>query len=118
MHGRLIINSSNGNVIAINACYAQTMMERIIGLLNTRLFIPGDALMIRSCHSIHTIGMKYPIDVVFINKFSYVDKTVSFLKPNRLCMSFQGSYSVLELPQGMIRKSRIKPGDMISHYCI
>jgi uncharacterized protein len=60
---------------------------------------------------IHTVGMKFPIDVVFLNKTCQVLGLVSGMAPYRISgVHFRG-YSVLELPNGTIRKSRTEIGD-------
>lgn len=118
MKGKLIISSNNGKVIAINTRYAQTVVTRMIGLLATSSFNAGDGLYISPCSSIHTVGMKYPIDVVFINEFNIINKVVMGLKPNRICLSLSGCCSVLELPQGVIKQCQLMPGDTLHHYDI
>jgi len=60
---------------------------------------------------IHTIGMKFPIDVVFLNRGNMVVGLVQGMAPSRLSSIHFNSYSVLELPTGTIRKSRTEVGD-------
>ena len=59
----------------------------------------------------HTIGMKFPIDVVFLNRGNAVVGLVQGMAPCRLSSIHFTSYSVLELPTGTIKKSRTEVGD-------
>jgi uncharacterized membrane protein (UPF0127 family) len=60
---------------------------------------------------IHTIGMKFPIDVVFLNRRNSVVGLVQGMAPFRLRSVHFTRYSVLELPTGTIKKSRTEVGD-------
>ena len=59
------------------------------------------ALLITSCASIHTFGMTYPLDLVFLNKHWQIKKIIQSLVPWRMAWSF-GSCMVLEMKSGTI----------------
>jgi len=55
--------------------------------------------------------MKFPIDVVFLNRSHNVVGLMAGLMPNRISPIHFNGYSVLELPSGTIKKSRTEIGD-------
>jgi hypothetical protein len=57
--------------------------------------------------------MKFPIDVIFLNKTNQVIAAVSNLSPNRMTRLYPQSFSVLELPLGTIDATNTKIGDII-----
>ena len=62
---------------------------------------------------IHTIGMKFPIDVVFLSRDNVVLRLISGMVPNRISGVQLRAYSVLELPNGTIKKSQTEVGDRL-----
>ncbi len=82
---------------------ADTPSKRMIGLLKTKELLETKGLFIPNCRAIHTFGMQYSIDVVFINKQLKIIKVIQSCLPNRLAWSFE-SYSVIELKGGFCIK--------------
>lgn len=62
---------------------------------------------------IHTIGMKFPIDVVFLNRSNEVLGFVAGMMPYRITGVHLRAYSVMELPNGTIKKSCTEVGDQL-----
>jgi len=92
---------------------ADTFFSRLVGLLNRRSLNTGEALMITHCRSIHMFFMRFAIDAIFVDKENRVVGVVEGIKP--FCLSpifFKASY-VIELPEGIIKKSRTAIGDQI-----
>jgi len=69
--------------------------ERLRGLLGT--CADADPVMLTRCGSIHTFGMRYPIDVAFVSERGRVLRSVRALAPRRL-FSSPDAYCVLERP--------------------
>lgn len=70
-------------------------VERLRGLLGTR--VDADPVMLMRCGSIHTFGMRYPIDVAFVSERGEVLRSMRALAPRRLLAS-SDAYCVLERP--------------------
>lgn len=85
---------------------AESGLERRQGLLPFAS-PPTWGLMIPRCPSIHTFGMSFAIDVVFLRKGKVV-ALFSSLPPGRLRAAW-ASYAV-ELPSGSIEKMGISKG--------
>lgn len=104
---------STGEVIADKAKIAEDFKSRSVGLLNRVSLEEGEALVIKPCNSIHTFFMKFPIDVVFLDKRGTVVKLVKSLLPWRLSACIPNGCMVIELMSGSLQKITIKHGDLI-----
>jgi len=63
-----IRNQSRDTLVADRADIADTSAKRRTGLLKHTGLEPGEGLWIAPCEAVHTIGMKFPIDVLFLDK--------------------------------------------------
>jgi uncharacterized membrane protein (UPF0127 family) len=89
----------DGSVVADHVRRAGTMWARLKGLLGTTELPAGHCLAFRRASTIHTVGMRYPIDVVFCDRDLAVLKVVSDLDPTRLAAA-RGARWTFELPAG------------------
>ena len=67
-------------------------------------------LWIAPCEAVHTFGMKFPIDVVFLDRHNRVNGLRVSLRPRRIAVCLS-AHSVLELPEGAIGRTCIELGD-------
>jgi len=63
-----------------------TLWERMRGLLGRPRPAPGTALLIDPCRAVHTVGMRYPLDLVFLDAEWRVVRHVPGVRPGRLCV--------------------------------
>ena len=112
----IITNVTQNTIIASDAVLAKTFFVRLKGLLGTKKLDTGKGLVIRPCCSIHTVGMNYDIDVVFVGSDDNVLKVVSNMAANRIALCRKSSY-VIELPAGTIEATGTTVGDKISLIC-
>ena len=106
-------NLTRGRMLAHQVKTAVTMLDRRTGLLNRDTFEPGEGLHIVPCDSIHTMGMRCPIDVVFLDGNGAVLVAWKNIQPGRSSMTCVGASSALELPAGMIDVTGTRAGDVI-----
>ena len=106
-----VINLTKKTWLATKVRKADNFITRLVGLLKRTHLGPEEALWLMPSKGIHTIGMKFPIDVVFLTKENLVVGLMSGLPPYRISAVHFRGYSVLELPNGTIRKSRTELGD-------
>ena len=106
-----VINLTKKTWLATKVRKADNFLTRLVGLLKRSHLGPEEALWLMPSKGIHTIGMKFPIDVVFLTKNHEVVGLISGLAPYRVSAIHLRGYSVLELPNGTIRKSRTELGD-------
>jgi uncharacterized membrane protein (UPF0127 family) len=110
-----IINQTNKIVIVSNMELAQSFTQRLIGLMGRKIFIEGSGLWIKqSGNSIHTFFMRFPIDLIFLNKEKNVKYLVKNMSPWRVVMvPTLSSLDCLEVPAGTIEKHGLKLGDIL-----
>ncbi len=106
-----VLNKSKGTVVAERLQVARSLWSRFWGLMGRRELPRGDALLLRSTSSIHTAFMRFPIDVVFIDRAQRVVKVAPEMKPFRVALAFGGARGALELPSGAAAEAGIEPGD-------
>lgn len=110
---RLVVrNITKQTVLADRAIAADTSEKRRTGLLKHERLIEGEGLWIVPCEGVHTFGMKFPIDVVFLNKKRVVVKLRPNMVKRRIAFSIR-AHSVLELPIGMITKTGTEVGHQL-----
>jgi uncharacterized protein len=73
--------------------------SRLLGLALLGDMESDTALLIRRCRSVHTLGMMFPIDVVFLDRRGEPLRTVPALRPGRLA-TCRTAHAVLETPVG------------------
>ncbi len=107
-----IRNQTKGTDLADRADIADTSASRNQGLLKHTGLADGEGLWIVPCEGVHSFFMKFAIDVVFINKKRVVTKIRPNMVSSRIAFSVR-AHSTIELPVGMIEKSKTSPGDQL-----
>ena len=105
-------NATKNTVLAENAAVANTSATRRRGLLERGDFPRGEGLWIVPCEAVHTFWMKFPIDLVYLNKRKQVVKVRHAVPPWRVSACLR-AHSVLELPPGTARETETEPGDQL-----
>jgi uncharacterized membrane protein (UPF0127 family) len=107
-----VSNLTRHTVLATRMEVADSGSKRNKGLLGRECLSPGEGLWILPCESVHTFWMRFPIDLVYLDRKKRIRKLVSEVRPWRLsgCLT---AYSVLELPSGTIRNTQTQRGDTL-----
>lgn len=92
---------------------ADTMFRRMKGLLGRSHLEEDQGLWIVPCSSIHMFFMRFPIDVVFLDKEMNVVRVRSNVRPWQTARGGRRAHSVFELPAGFAEKHGITPGDRL-----
>ena len=103
-------NRTRGSALGEAVDVADSSAKRRTGLLKHERLAPGEGLWIVPCESVHTFFMKFPIDLVYLDKRHKVRKVRSAVPPWRLSACLF-AHSVLELPAGTAEQSGTRPGD-------
>lgn len=107
-----VANQTKGQVLADRADIADTSAKRRTGLLKHTGLAPGEGLWIAPCEGVHTFGMKFPIDVLFLSKKKKILKARPEMVKGRIAFSLL-AHSVLELPAGTLARTGTAAGDQL-----
>lgn len=108
-----IVNLTRDTQLATSAELAGNAGNRRKGLLGRSSLPQGEGLWIVPCEAVHTFGMRFPIDLVYLDRRYRVVKTRSNVPAWRLSACIR-AHSVVELPAGTIQESGTMPGDALS----
>jgi uncharacterized membrane protein (UPF0127 family) len=93
---------------------ADTFVTRLFGLLGKSSIDDGSGLLIRPSSGVHTMWMRFAIDVIALDKDMRVLRTWERLRPWRLTPVSLRTHCVLELAPGQIHHLNIEPGDQLA----
>lgn len=101
--------------LATTLAVADTHWTRLRGLLGLGAddFRNGDGLWIVPCHGVHTLGMAFPIDVLYLDGALKIIDIKSAVRPWRFTPVLRNATSVLELPSGIVAETNTAIGDTI-----
>ncbi|MGC9199915.1 MAG: DUF192 domain-containing protein [Acidobacteriaceae bacterium] len=107
-----IVNLTRQTILADRVEVADRAATRNRGLLGRNGLEPGEGLWIIPCGAVHTIGMRFAIDLVYLDRKKQVKKVCSCVRPWRMsaCLS---AHSVVELTAGTVCSTRTRPGDKL-----
>jgi len=108
-----IYNETRESFLGLRVKVADTILDRLIGLLGKRSLRPDSGLWIVPANSIHTVGMLFPIDLVLIDKNFKVVGLREVVRPFSLTRPNFRAESVIELPAHSIFRSRTEVGDQL-----
>lgn len=108
-----IVNQSKGTVVAEEVQVADGVWSRFLGLMGRKSLPQGAGLLLKPSSSIHTMFMRFPIDVVFLDRSLRVVKVVAEMKPYRATLAFGGAHSALELNAGSAA-GKVEVGDQLA----
>ena len=108
----VLVNARSDDTLASDVSLALTRTERRQGLLGRDSLDRSAALVLSPCWSIHTMFMRFPIDVIFVRRDGLVLKTYAAIPAWRMAFGWR-AYAVVELPAGALARAGVKPGDRL-----
>lgn len=105
-----LVNQRTDQALAERVEVAVTRRDRRKGLLGRSGLDPATALVIAPCFSIHTMFMRFDIDVIFVDEDGRVVKVVRDMAPWRIALD-PTAHAVVELPAGCLRDRQVTVGD-------
>lgn len=109
-----VINITRSELLAERVKLANNFFTRLQGLLFSSSLPTGQGLLLTPCKSIHSIGMIYPIDAIFLNEELRVVAVEQNFQPWQMSPVHWQARSCLELPAGTIAKTGTVSGDQLS----
>ncbi len=102
----------DGERILLELFIASTAWQRTRGLLGRKPLDGSQGLLIQKCHSVHMVGMKYAIDLCYLDRDGQVLKIVNNLRPWHFSLCI-GAVSVIEMLSGTNDRLNIEVGKSI-----
>jgi len=106
------VNPARSSVLASQLEVAASGPKRRKGLLGRDGLAAGEGLWIVPCESVHTFFMRFPIDLVYLDRENRVRKVRSAVGAWRMSACFS-AHSVLELPAGTVQSTETQRGDRL-----
>jgi len=105
-------NARTDETIASEIELASTRAERRRGLLGRDGLGVASALIIAPCCAVHTVGMRFAIDVIFVDRGGRVIRTASSVPPWRMAIAPR-AYAAIEMAAGSVASRGVNVGDAL-----
>ncbi|MCG9479610.1 MAG: DUF192 domain-containing protein [Actinomycetia bacterium] len=109
-----LVRQGDGKVISKNVVLAGSWFKKTFGLLVGPALVGDECLMITGCRSIHTLGMSYSIDAVFIDTQGRIVKIYRGLKPCRVTGFVSGAEAVIEFKAGVAGSKQLASNQVLN----
>jgi uncharacterized protein len=107
------LRRDDGTIVCERCTVAESPFTRLRGLLGRDGLEPGEGLLLRPASAVHTYFMRFPIDVVFLDRALVVLGISDDVDPWR-ATSRRGAKAVLELPAGESSRRGLAVGDQLT----
>ena len=108
-----LIHAGTGRVVVARLELATTFWRRFRGLQFRRPLAAGEGLLIRPCRSIHTMWVRFSIDVAMLDRDGAVLALHRGVKPWRTLVGPRGTHAVVETARGML-PADLQVGDRLA----
>lgn len=105
--------TDDGTLIAEHVEVADSVLSRFLGLMFRKELPPGHGLALKPCNSVHMLFMRFPLDVVFIDRDGRVVRVLDSIRPWRASSFVRGAKAAIELPAGTASRAVIVPGTVV-----
>jgi uncharacterized membrane protein (UPF0127 family) len=110
----IVRNPNRSSVLGEAIQVADTAVRKVKGLLGRECLEEGEGLLFKKCASLHTFFMRFPIDVIFMDRAGKVLRVRRDVRPYKLVAAPLRAYYALELPAGAVERSQTKVGDVLT----
>lgn len=100
----------SGRVIVARLEVAHSLWKQSVGLLGRKSLSADSGMWLEPCNGIHTFGMQFPLDILFLDSSYVLRRSVSRVAPWRICGPVWKARVVVELPAGSISTQKIQTG--------
>jgi uncharacterized membrane protein (UPF0127 family) len=107
------VNRTRNTVLVENGTIAASAWARLRGLLGHSPLRPGEGLLLCGEKAIHSLGMSFAIDVLFLDREGRVVHLMRSMVPLRFSPFVTRAVNVLELPAGTLARTGTALGDQI-----
>ncbi len=114
MSGVRIINRTRGTVLGSRIRVAYTFWSRMRGYLGRPSPAEGEGMLLVPCNSVHTYGMRFPLDLIFLDDSGRVLRSIPRVRPWEKPKRVTSAHYVLEVPAGTIEATETTTGDELT----
>src|SRR6266571_3637238 len=109
----IVRNASHDTLLGEAIEVADTAVRRVKGLLGRECLEDGQGLLFKQCSSLHTLFMRFPIDIIFMDRGGRVLRSRDGVGPFKFVAAPLRAHYALELPCGAILRSGTRVGDRL-----
>jgi len=109
-----VVNKTRESILGSQVAVADKLWSRVRGFLRRPAPEHGEGLLLSPCRAVHTVGMTFAIDVLFVGRGGRVIAVYPELQPNRRTAYHAGAEYALELPPGTAAASGTQPDDLLT----
>ncbi len=106
------VRTHEGAPVCPSCELAKNPLRRMKGLLGRRALGEDEGLLLRPASSVHTLFMRFPIDLVFLDRELRVLRVAEDTRPWRIAYT-RRSRMVLELPAGAAARRGLRAGEQL-----
>ncbi len=109
-----VVHESSGISVGSTVAVVDSWWRRLRGLLARPPLSQGEGLLLLGCDSVHTVGMRYSIDIAFLDAEGRIVRSIERLRPCRIGLGGTAAVHTLELPPGRLEETGTVPGDRLT----
>jgi len=109
----MLFNCNQNTVLADKVTVVETFPGRMKGLLGKKRLAKDEAMLLKPCKQVHTLFMKFPIDVVFLDEQCRVVHIKENLKSFSVSPYVENAKCVIEFPAGKVRETGLGINDRL-----
>ena len=113
-----LTNVTRGRVLGTGIAVADRWWLRLRGLLGRPPLVVGAGLLLTPCRAVHTFGLSYPVDVVFVDGGGAVVALYQRLAPGHCSRWHKAAVYALELPVGTLAMTETRQGDTLAWHAL
>ena len=110
------VNAARGQNLGGRIGVADWWWLRLRGLSGRMDLAPGEGLLLKPCRAVHMTGMKFPLDIAFLDAGSRVIALYAALSPGARTHWHKGARAALELPAGTLQETGTMEGDLVEYH--
>ena len=109
----LVRHARTRRILAWRVRRCDGWLERAVGFLPRKAIAPEEGLWFERCAAVHTVGMRVPLDIVFLDDAKRVVKAMDGVQPHRLYVGANGARTVAEFGAGFLSANPLQTGDKL-----
>ena len=109
-----IVNRTRGTLLGSRIELADSWLGRLRGYLGRNEPRIGEGLLLARCNAVHTYGMSFGLDVIFLDHGGVVVEVLPAMKPWRRSARVPAARYALEVPEGTVQASGTMVGDVFA----